>query len=125
MKSRKAARPQGQPGRRHAISNVIALLSRPRGDDCGSHETERVAAALGAWLRPIFMLTPTNAFATPVLGGQASVGMTALYGKNATSVFATLSGPDMETQSGGRADHVAGFGDLYPSASLRRMRYGY
>jgi hypothetical protein len=66
-----------------------------------------------------FMFTPTYAFATPVLGGQAAVGMTALYGKNATSVFATLAGTDMETQSGGRADHVTGFGDLYPSASLK------
>jgi hypothetical protein len=66
-----------------------------------------------------FMFTPTYAFATPVLGGQAAVGMTALYGKNATSVFVTLAGPDMETQSGGQADHVTGFGDLYPSASLK------
>jgi hypothetical protein len=65
------------------------------------------------------MLTPTYAFATPVFGGQAAVGMTALYGKNATSVFATLSGLDMETQSAGRADHVTGFGDLYPTASLK------
>src|SRR5262245_48757853 len=28
------------------------------------------------------MVTPTYVFATPVLGGQAAVGMTALYGRN-------------------------------------------
>src|SRR5262249_2257299 len=39
------------------------------------------------------MLTPTYVFATPVLGGQAAVGMTALYGRNTTSVSATLTGP--------------------------------
>ena len=39
------------------------------------------------------MLTPTYVFATPVLGGQASVGMSALYGRNTTSVSATLTGP--------------------------------
>jgi hypothetical protein len=66
-----------------------------------------------------FMFTPTYVLATPILAGQAALGMTALYGKNATSVFATLTGPDGETLSGGRADHVVGFGDLYPYASLK------
>ena len=32
------------------------------------------------------MFTPTYVFATPVLGGQAAVGMTALFGRNSTSV---------------------------------------
>jgi DNA-binding response OmpR family regulator len=44
---------------------------------------------------------------------------------SSTARFGSCRRSDMETQSGGRADHVAGFGDLYPSASLRRMRYGY
>jgi hypothetical protein len=39
------------------------------------------------------MVTPTYVFATPVLGGQAAVGMTALYGRNTTSVSAMLTGP--------------------------------
>src|SRR5262249_25536774 len=39
------------------------------------------------------MLTPTYVFATPIFGGQAAVGMTALYGRNTTSVSATLAGP--------------------------------
>src|SRR6516164_2441990 len=38
------------------------------------------------------MVTPTYVFATPVLGGQAAVGMTALYGRNTTSVSANRAG---------------------------------
>jgi hypothetical protein len=65
------------------------------------------------------MLTPTYVFATPVLGGQAAVGMTALYGRNTTSVSATLIGPGGGSLSGSRSDEVIGFGDLYPAASLK------
>ena len=65
------------------------------------------------------MVTPTYAFATPVLGGQAAVGMTAVYGRNTTSVSATLTGPGGASLSGSRSDYVLGFGDLYPAATLK------
>ena len=65
------------------------------------------------------MVTPTYVFATPVLGGQAAVGMTALYGRNTTSVLATLTGPGGASLSGSRSDYVLGFGDLYPAATLK------
>src|SRR5262249_20158380 len=65
------------------------------------------------------MLTPTYVFATPVLGGQAAVGMTALYGRNTTSVSATLLRPAGASLSGSSCDYVLGFGDLYPAASLK------
>jgi len=68
------------------------------------------------------MLTPTYVFATPVLGGQAAVGMTALYGRNTTSVSATLTGPGGASLSGSSSDYVVGFGDLYPAASLKWNR---
>ena len=68
------------------------------------------------------MVTPTYVFATPVLGGQAAVGMTAVYGRNTTSVAATLAGPGGASLSGGRSDYVVGFGDLYPAASLKWNR---
>jgi hypothetical protein len=48
------------------------------------------------------MVTPTYVFATPVLGGQAAMGMTALYGRNTTSVPATLTGPGGASISGSR-----------------------
>jgi hypothetical protein len=68
------------------------------------------------------MLTPTYVFATPVLGGQAAVGMTALYGRNTTSVSATLTGPGGASLSGSSSDYVVGLGDLYPAASLKWNR---
>lgn len=65
------------------------------------------------------MFTPTYTFATPVLGGQAAVGMTALYGRNTTSVTATLTGPGGNSLSGSRSDRLDGYGDLYPAATLK------
>jgi len=65
------------------------------------------------------MVTPTYTFATPVLGGQASVGMSALFGRNTTSTSATLTGPGGASVSGTRSDYVVAQGDLYPAASLR------
>ena len=68
------------------------------------------------------MVTPTYVFATPVLGGQAAIGMTGLFGRNTTSVSATLSAPGGESLSGSRSDTVLGFGDLYPAATLKWNR---
>ena len=69
-----------------------------------------------------FMFTPTYSFETPVLGGQAAWGMTALFGKNSSSASATLNGPGGGTLSGTSSDDVIGFGDLYPTASLKWNR---
>ena len=65
------------------------------------------------------MLTPTYVFATPVLGGQAAVGMTALFGRNSTSVSGTLTGPGGATLSASRSDSLVAFGDPSPTASLK------
>jgi hypothetical protein len=65
------------------------------------------------------MVTPTYSFSTPILGAQAALGMTALFGKNQSSVSATLTGPGGHALSGTRTDEVTGFGDLYPTASLK------
>jgi hypothetical protein len=70
----------------------------------------------------LVMLTPTYVFATPILGGQAAVGVTALYGRNTTSVSASLFGPRGGSLSGSRSDEVIGFGDLYPAASIKWTR---
>src|SRR5215470_16957526 len=65
------------------------------------------------------MWTPTYTFATPVLGGQASVGMSTLLGQNITSVSATLTRADGASLSGSRSDNLFAFGDFYPAASLK------
>jgi hypothetical protein len=68
------------------------------------------------------MVTPTYSFATPVLGAQAALGITALFGKNSSLASATLSGLGGNTLSGARSDEVIGLGDLNPTASLKWNR---
>jgi len=67
----------------------------------------------------LLMFTPTYAFKTPIFGAQAAFGTTILYGKNATSVSATLTGPGGNTLSGSKSDEVLAFGDIYPTATLK------
>jgi hypothetical protein len=73
-------------------------------------------------LADLVLNNATYAFATPVLGGQATVGLTSLFGRTDASINATLSGtlgpiPFMRTDS--LFDVATGFGDLYPMATLR------
>lgn len=70
----------------------------------------------------LFMVTPTYVFETPFLGAQAAVGVSALVGRNTTSVSATLTGPGGNSISGNRSDDIVGFGDLAPTASLTWSR---
>ncbi|HEY6994092.1 MAG TPA: transporter [Xanthobacteraceae bacterium] len=67
----------------------------------------------------LFMFTPTYTFATPVLGGQAAVAITATYGRNTSSASETLPRLGEPPLLEGRSDSVVGFGDLDPYASLK------
>ena len=70
---------------------------------------------------------PTYVFATPVLGGQASVSLVAAYGVVGTSLAGTLSGvvtgPFGNSVPFARSDSISdttwGFGDLAPQFNLR------
>jgi hypothetical protein len=71
---------------------------------------------------------PTYVFASPVLGGQASMGVLAAYGTTSTSLAGTLTG-SLTGPGGGvipfgpRFDSISntawGFGDVMPQFSLR------
>ena len=70
----------------------------------------------------LFLLAPTYTFATPVLGGQAAVSMTGIYGRMNTSLAGTIAagvGGFSIQRSGEISDSLTGFGDLYPQASLK------
>lgn len=69
---------------------------------------------------------PTYTFATPFLGGQATIGLLAAYGRNNTSLDATLNasllvGPFALTRSRffDIDSSVSGFSDLVPQFTLR------
>ena len=66
-------------------------------------------------------LNPTYVFATPVLGGQASVSMGALYGRSDATLDGTLTitSPISATTPLNISSSVTGFGDLYPTAQLK------
>jgi hypothetical protein len=69
---------------------------------------------------------PIYTFATPVFGGQATVGVLGPYGRVGTSLAAMLSGTSATPfgtipfeRSDSISDAVTGFGDTYPLATLR------
>lgn len=75
----------------------------------------------------VSLFTTSYVFESPVLGGQAAVGLTGIYGRNATSLAGTLTGtitlPGGVFPFGPRSDNffssVEGFGDLYPQFTMR------
>ena len=65
---------------------------------------------------------PNYTFATPVLGGQATVGMGAFFGRSSVDLAGTLTttlGPLVSVRSDNISSSVSGFGDLYPIAMLK------
>jgi hypothetical protein len=72
------------------------------------------------------LINPTYVFKAPVLGGQLAVGLMGIYGRQSTSLGATLSGTlgtPLGTIPFSRSDMISdaveGFGDLYPQIFLR------
>jgi hypothetical protein len=62
---------------------------------------------------------PTYTFATPVLGGQASISLLGLAGHPLATVDATLTGPHGAVLTGSQSDDRTAFGDMLPQAALR------
>jgi hypothetical protein len=66
--------------------------------------------------------TANYVFASPVLGGQASVGLMGVFGRNDVNLAANVTGtlgPIPFSRSDMITSEATGFGDLYPVASLR------
>ena len=74
------------------------------------------------------MVTPSYTFATPVLGGQAAVGLTAVYGRKRTTNDAVIDITRLDrslevarSRFDTISDTVTGFGDMSPQFSLFGM----
>ena len=65
------------------------------------------------------IIAPTYTFATPLLGGQASMTLAGIYGRNSASIAGTLTGPLGNTFTGTRQDALVSYGDLYPTFKLK------
>ncbi|MEW6641824.1 MAG: transporter [Pseudomonadota bacterium] len=87
--------------------------------------TPTATASLNANLNAtadLFFFAPTYTFATPVLGGQASIGFTSVVGRANSNLNGTLTAtipPFTLMRSDSISDSVTGFGDLYPTATLK------
>jgi hypothetical protein len=131
-----AATPQ-QPG--WSLANVYYHTSVSAGADVATARAFQIGqvpgnVTLSARLNASVSATgdlgfaiPTYTFATPVLGGQASVSLVTAYGVVGTSLAAQLSGTITGPGGGGgsffRSDSISstqwGFGDLIPMFALR------
>ncbi|EJW10855.1 hypothetical protein A33M_3924 [Rhodovulum sp. PH10] len=72
------------------------------------------------------LVIPSYTFASPVLGGQATIGLTTITGRSNASVDALLNASILTGPfaiAGSRfysvGDEVTGFGDLYPQLTMR------
>ena len=131
-----AAVPQQQPG--WSLSSIYYHTTVSAGGDVAL-EREFTIGKIPAPLKATASLSanlnatgdfgffaPSYAFATPVLGGQASLSMLTAVGRTSTSLSGTLSGslsaagitvPFTRSDSFGSA--VTGFGDLVPLATVK------
>jgi hypothetical protein len=78
----------------------------------------RITAGVDATADLLFVV-PTYTFATPILGGQASLGVGWAFGNMDASADATLTGLRGNTITLSPSDNLFSTSDLYPSASLR------
>src|SRR5262245_42620615 len=90
--------------------------------------TANVSANLDA-RADLGLVMPTYTFATPVVGGQLTVGAIGLYGRTDTSLTGSVTGA-LTTPLGtlpfsrfhSTRDSVSAFGDVFPLATQRRTK---
>lgn len=112
----------------HTSVSAGTSVARAREITVG-HLPVSVSANLQASLNAdadLAIVIPSYTFATPVLGGQATIGLMTVSGRNSASVDALLNASALVGQfaiSGSRfysiGDSVTGFGDLYPQFAMR------
>lgn len=112
-------RPSVSSGKEVAQAERVRIRGRPAQLSSVTDENTSTTKDQG-------MVTPTYTLATPVLGGQANVSVTAVYSTN-TSILNEIRGARLSAGSvtalsilkETTRDTVTGFGDMSPQVSLR------
>lgn len=106
----------GAPG--WSLGAVYFHSSADAGGDRSFPRGGRVTAGVDANADLLF-LAPSYTFAEPVLGGQAAVAVTGVFGRVKVGIDATLIGPNGGTLSGSEVDSLTAGGDLYGLGSIK------
>jgi hypothetical protein len=110
----------------HTSTSAGSEVARARLIRIGRAAVDESVSAISISPEDLATVTPSYTFATPVLGGQAAIALTATYGRKRTTNDAVINsselvGPVATTRSrfDTISDTVTGFGDLSPQFSLR------
>jgi hypothetical protein len=112
----------------HTSTSAGSDVARARAIRIGRFPVSLASSVSAISVSPedLAMVTPSYTFATSVLGGQAAVALTAVYGRKRTTNDAVLNTTELDgpfainrSRFDTISDVVTGFGDLSPQASLR------
>src|SRR5262249_18446584 len=100
----------------HTSTTAATQDSRPRLARVGGAAVDENVSAISISPEDLATVTPSYAFATPVLGGQAAIALTATYGRKRTTSDAVITtaardGALATTRFDTVSDVVTGFGD--------------
>lgn len=106
----------GQPGMSYTFQYIH--LDAAAGGGKALQSNANIVAGLRA-KADVGVFLPTYTFATPVLGGQLTVGAATVPGNIGVDINATLTGPRGNTISGSAFDNRVTFGDVYYLGTLK------
>jgi hypothetical protein len=106
----------GQPG--WSLTSIYLHVEANAGGGKDLQLNSSVVAGLHARADAVGFL-PAYTFATPVLGGQLTVGVLGVPGNVGVGIAATLTGPRGNQISGNASDERTTFGDVYYLGTLK------
>ena len=106
----------GQPGMSYTFQYIH--LDATAGGGTALQNNASVVAGLRA-KADVGVFLPTYTFATPVLGGQLTIGAATVPGNIGVDINATLTGPRGNAISGSAFDNRVTWGDVYYIGTLK------
>ena len=106
----------GQPGMSYTFQYIH--LDATAGGGKAIQNNARIVAGLRA-KADVGVFLPTYTFATPVLGGQLTIGAATVPGNIGVDINATLTGPRGNAISGSSFDNRVTWGDIYYIGTLK------